>query len=189
MEYQDFDWNDILNKRLKARRQILFSKEDCPIFTLMMDLESLPRKVTTLWALEMAALSAEVLEKRYVSDPRPGIAVEQSRLWAQGNVKMVQAKCAILDCHAMANELSDLSDIALCHAVGQACSTVHTVRHAIGYPIYHLTAIVRENGVSGCNDLISQAFDLYYGRLGFWSHHYLDDPALKWASFIEKGEH
>ena len=39
---------------------------------------------------------------------------------------MPVAKKAILECHAMAKELTDIADIALCHAIGQACSVVHT---------------------------------------------------------------
>ena len=49
---------------------------------------------------------------------------------------MPQAKAAILACHALAREWDSPEDIALCHAVGQGCSVVHTAGHAMGYPIY-----------------------------------------------------
>ena len=66
-----------------------------------------------------------------------------ARLWAMGKVKMPSARPAILAVHAMAKQLQDPGDAALCHGVGQGCSTVHTPRHAMGLPIYELTALVR----------------------------------------------
>ena len=63
---------------------------------------------------------------------------------------MPVAKKAILDCHAAAKELSSLADIAHYHAVGQACGTVLANGHAIGYPIYDLTSIVRKYGIENC---------------------------------------
>lgn len=59
---------------------------------------------------------------------------------------MPASKRAIIGCHALAKELSSAADIARCHTVGQACATVHAKGHAIGFPIYDLTAMIREKG-------------------------------------------
>ena len=79
-------------------------------------------------------------------DRRPRAALDAAWLWARGRLKMHVAQRAILDCHAMAKDVTTAADAALCHAVGQACGTVHTAGHAMGYPVYELTAIVRALG-------------------------------------------
>ena len=99
---------------------------------------------------------------------RPANALNLSRQWAAGEVKMPVAKKAILECHAMAKELTDIADIALCHAIGQACSVVHTQRHAMGYPVYELTAIVRKNKIQISEEVVKQRIDYYIERLLFW---------------------
>lgn len=63
---------------------------------------------------------------------------------------MPVAKRAILDVHAMARDMDDPADAALCHAVGQRCSCVHTPKHALGLPVYELTATyIRGDGDPG----------------------------------------
>ena len=59
---------------------------------------------------------------------------------------MPVAKRAILDVHAMAKLMDDPVDAALCHAVGQGCSCVHTPKHALGLPVYELTAVFLTGG-------------------------------------------
>lgn len=56
---------------------------------------------------------------------------------------MPAARRAILAAHAAAKETADPVSIALCHAIGQACGTVHVETHAIGLAMYELTALVR----------------------------------------------
>lgn len=63
-----------------------------------------------------------------------------------GDVLMPVAKRAILDVHAMARDMDDPADAALCHAVGQGCSCVHTPKHALGLPVYELTAAFLKGG-------------------------------------------
>jgi hypothetical protein len=95
------------------------------------------------------------------------------------------AKQAILNCHAMAKELTNPADIARCHAVGQACSVVHTVGHALGYPMYELTAIVLELGLDDCRDFIEQRVMYYTQRLCYWME-YEKTCQQKWAGFLKK---
>ena len=51
------------------------------------------------------------------------------------------AKAAILACHGAAGRCGDRFDGAVLHAVGQGCSTVHSKKHAVGLPMYLLTAV------------------------------------------------
>lgn len=72
----------------------------------------------------------------------------------------------------------------MCHAVGQACSVVHTVGHAIGYPLYDLTALVRRHGIDDCAAVVEARKSDYVERLIWWSGH----PSVHggtWANFIE----
>ncbi len=98
---------------------------------------------------------------------------------------MPVAKRAILDCHAMAKELSDPADIARCHAVGQACGVVHTAGHALGYPMYELTAIVLEHGLDNCRDFVEARALQYTEKL---LCHQEREPNLSanWAAFLRK---
>ena len=143
------------------------------------------RRALILWALELAEETARELAGKYPEDPRPLDAIAASRAWASGEIKMPIAKRAILNCHAMAKELADPADIARCHAVGQACSVVHTSGHALGYPMYELTAIVLELGLDGCRDTVEQRVVYYEQRLRYWMV-YEKTCQQKWAGFLKK---
>ena len=106
-----------------------------------------------------------------------------TQLWAAGKVKMRQAQRKILDCHAFAKEISSKEDIAMCHAVGQACATVHTAGHAIGYPIYDLTSIVFEYGIENCAEPVELRKKEYMERLYYWRDH-MNDYQGEWAEFM-----
>lgn len=141
------------------------------------------RRVMILWALELAEETVRELEDKYPDDYRPREAIETARAWAAGEIKMPLARRAILDCHAMAKELTDFADIARCHAVGQACSVVHTEGHAIGYPIYELTALVLEQGLEDCREAVEARVRDYERRLLYWVDRERSE-CRKWADFL-----
>ena len=85
----------------------------------------------------------------------------------------------------MAKELTAPSDIARCHAVGQACSVVHTEGHALGYPMYELTAIVREQGIKNCRLYVESRNAYYVERLLHWIVQESGFPGT-WAAFLRK---
>ena len=173
--------------RAKANRhnQILFSKESLLLDNLGHLIDQANRRVLILWALELGGETVLQLTKRYPEDLRPREAIAAARAWAAGEIKMPIAKRAILNCHAMAKELTDPADIARCHAVGQACSVVHTAGHALGYPMYELTAIVLEHGLDDCRDPIEQRVMYYEQRLRYWME-YEKTCQQNWAGFLKK---
>ena len=136
------DWMESVKTRLKRKNQVLFSPKDDLLAPLALLLEGQDRRAVVLWAFALVEETVERLEQKYPGEDRPRTTLELCRLWAAGTVKMPQAKAAILACHALAREWDSPEDIALCHAVGQGCSVVHTEGHAMGYPIYELTALV-----------------------------------------------
>lgn len=178
-------WLAEVSAKAKRHNQILFSKDSLLLDNLRHLTDQANRRVLTLWALELAEETVLLLTERYPEDLRPGEAIAASRAWAAGEIKMSIAKRAILNCHAMAKELTDPADISRCHAVGQACSVIHTVGHALGYPMYELTAIVLEHGLENCRDPIEQRVMYYEQRLRYWTE-YEKTCQLNWAGFLEK---
>ena len=179
------DWLDEARIKLKRKNQILFAKDAEFLQDLTMLFREQNHRVMVLWALDFAAGSVAQLEETYPNEPRPKEALDAARAWAAGKIKMRLAQRKILDCHALAKELDSREDIALCHAVGQACAVVHTAGHAIGYPMYDLSAIVYRLGIENCADAVEQRKREYIDRLFYWNTH-ADGYEGEWAQFLLK---
>lgn len=178
-------WLAEVRAKAKRHNQILFSKESLLLDNLRHLIGQANRRVLILWALELAGETVLKLTERYPEDLHPREAITASRAWAAGEIKMPLAKRAILNCHTMAKELTAPADIARCHAVGQACSVVHTVGHALGYPMYELTAIVLEQGLDNCRDTVEQCVMYYEQRLRYWME-FEKTCQQNWAGFLKK---
>ena len=178
-------WLAEVKAKAKRKNQILFSKDSLLLTDLRQLIVHANRRALILWALELAEETARELAENYPEDHRPQDAIAASRAWASGEIKMPIAKQAILNCHAMAKELADPADIARCHAVGQACSVVHTAGHALGYPMYELTAIVLALGLDDCRDAVEHRVRYYEQRLHYWAEHE-KSCSQNWASFLRK---
>ena len=96
---------------------------------------------------------------------------------------MRQAQREILNCHALAKELTVQEDRARCHAIAQACSVVHTQGHAMGFPIYDLTAIVLHYGLEDCRMQVEKRVAAYEETLARWQRA-TPDPFRPWAAFF-----
>ena len=130
----------------------------------------------------------EILERIRLIDPaetRAEEAVRQCRLWAAGEIRMPQAKKAILAAHAIAKESDDPVLGAYAHAIGQGCGSVHCETHAIGMVIYALTALVRAHGLASCQEVIEARVREEEERLRVWQ---LREKQEKWtwAPFLMK---
>ena len=178
-------WLAEVSAKAKRHNQILFAKDSFLLDNLRHLIDQANRRALILWALELAEETALELAEKYPEDPRPREAIAASRAWASGEIKMPIAKQAILSCHAMAKELTAPADIARCHAVGQACSVVHTAGHSLGYPMYELTSIVLELGLEACRDPIEQRVMYYEQRLRYWME-YEKTCQQNWAGFLKK---
>ena len=177
------NYKEILKKRIKAHRKILFSKEDEIIVSLNEVINDTPRKAVILWALGLAEETVILLERKYPLEKRPRMALMSTKMWASGEIKMPVAKKAILECHTFTKEISSTVDIARVHAIGQACSTVHTNGHAIGFPIYDLSALIFENDLNNYDEIITSRIQYYTEKLLYWKEHYKTHSS-QWASFI-----
>ena len=179
------DWLDEVRAKLKKHNQVLFAKNSEFLQDLTMLFQDQSHKTMVLWALDLAAESVAKLAEKYPDEPRPREALESARDWAAGRIKMPLAQRKVLDCHAFAKELDSKEDIALCHAIGQACAVVHTAGHAIGYPIYDLSAIIYRLGIDGCREAIERRKREYIDKLFYW-HEHTGDYEDPWADFMLK---
>ena len=178
-------WLAEVKAKAKRKNQILFSKDSLLLTDLCQLIAQANRRALILWALELAGKTTWELAEKYPEDHRPQEAIAASRAWAAGEIKMPIAKQAILNCHAMTKELNNPADIARCHAVGQACSVVHTAGHALGYPLYALTTIVLELGLDDCRKPIEERVMYYEQRLRYWME-YEKSCQQNWAGFLKK---
>ena len=179
------DWHDEVRTKLKRKNQVLFAKDAEFLQDLAMLFREQSHRTIVLWALDFAAESVAELEERYPDETRPREALEAARAWAAGDIKMRLAQRKILDCHAVAKELDSKEDIALCHAIGQACAVVHTAGHAMGYPMYELSSIVYQLGIENCSEAVEQRKQEYLQKLFYWNEH-VGDYEGKWADFMLK---
>lgn len=179
------DWINDTRRRNGRGNRILFTRDSPCLAGLSSLLLDADRRAIVLWALDLADESASVLRTRYTDETRPGDAVSAARDWSAGRIRMPEARRKILACHAAAGDVVDEADIAAFHAVGQACGTVHTTGHAIGYPIYDLTSIVRRCGIDRCVDAVEARVIEYESRLLHWIHH-ADGYGGTWAPFMLK---
>lgn len=176
------DCIDRINQRLKKKNQILFLPEDPCLAELKNQLEQLDRRQVILWAFRLAEPLIAELRQKYPLDNRAQEALRLGKLWAKGEITMTPARRAILDIHAMAKEIASLEDKALAHAIGQGIACVHTPSHAMGLPIYHLTALIRRHGIDQSDQFISQTITYYIDVLKDVKQ--LDIEQVEWASFL-----
>lgn len=168
---------------LKKRRQILFSWKSESLAELLELMSGASRKTLVLWALECAEGALAELEKRSPTELRPRFAIEKSREWAAGRIKMPEAKSYILAAHAAAKETDDPAAAALCHAAARAASAVHTEAHAAGLAFYELTAIVLMHGGENYEEAVREKIDFYCRTLRRISEGG-EENTREWAKFL-----
>ncbi|MBD5500846.1 MAG: hypothetical protein HDR10_06515 [Lachnospiraceae bacterium] len=179
------NWIEEVSIKLKKKNQVLFAKDSEYLQDLIFLFQNQDHRVMALWAFDFAAGSVVRLEEKYPEETRPREALEAARDWAAGKIKMRLAQRKILDCHAFAKEIDCKEDIAICHAIGQACAVVHTAGHAIGYPIYDLTSIIYRLGIENCAETVELRKQEYIEKLLYFNQHICDYEG-EWADFMLK---
>lgn len=178
------DWMDEVCQKIKRRNRVLFGK-DSPLLTeLSALLAGQNRRAVVLWAFSLAEETVSRLGEQLPGEEQPAAMLAACRLWAAGTVKMPAARREILACHALAKSLPP-EEAALCHAAAQACSTVHTPGHALGFPLYELTALVLRHGPESCREPVEKRAAEYCGRLIFWQKEEQKGD-FRWAEFLRR---
>ena len=172
-----------VEEKIKRKNAILFSRDSKCLQELIRLIEKQNRRTLVMWALDCAKVPPAQLEERYPKELRPRKALELCEAWSEGKVKMPIAKKAILATHGVAKEIDDKVAGALCHGIGQACATVHVETHALGLPLYELTAMVLALGKGNYHEKVQEKINDYSRQLTYWQEKTptLDRP---WASFL-----
>lgn len=176
---------DDVREKYKRKNQILFNRESACLQPLLEAFRGQKRRTLVLWAFACMQEPLEILRRRYPNEHCWDIAESVCWDWACGKVKMPVAKAAILEVHRVAPLLDNSADCALCHAVAQACSSVHTEAHAIGLAFYELTSVVRRYGIDDCEKEIEKTILRYFENLEE-SKKRIEKNDIKWAAFLMK---
>ncbi len=96
-------------------------------------------RLLALWAAGCAEHVLPLFESVQPSDPRPRHAIEQTRAWARGEIKMSQCRTAAGHAQAVARELSGAARHAA-YAAGQAAAVAHVAAHELGAAAYAIKA-------------------------------------------------
>ena len=102
-------------------------------------LTDLDHQLLALWAAACAEHVLHLFESVQPADPRPRQAIEQTRAWARGEIKMSQARAAAGAANAAARELSGAARHAA-YAAGQAAAVAHVAAHELGAAAYAIKA-------------------------------------------------
>jgi hypothetical protein len=102
-------------------------------------LTDLDHQLLALWAAACAEHVLHLFESVQPSDPRPRQAIEQTRAWARGEIKMSQSRAAAGHAQAGARELSGAARHTA-YAAGQAAAVAHVAAHELGAAAYAIKA-------------------------------------------------
>ncbi|MEA4869531.1 MAG: hypothetical protein VB062_02700 [Christensenella sp.] len=172
---------------MARQRKILFTRESECIQPLRQLIERQTHRTLVAWALDCAARPLAFFEERIPKEVRPREAMEISRLWARGEVKMPFARRAILAAHRAAGEAGaiDPRAEAAARAVGHACATIHAETHALGLVFYWLSALFRSAEPEDADRKIQSELRFLTERLLWWEQNPSEWDA-PWAVFLRK---
>lgn len=171
-----------VEEKLKRKNKVLFTRESKCLKDLIELIKKQKHRTLVLWAFECIKGPLKIFEEKYPNEKRPRKAIELCKRWAEGEIKMPEAKRAILDCHAVCKEIDDEYYIALCHGIAQGISTVHVETHALGLPFYELTSIVIKNR-DNYEEKVKEKIKYYIDTLTYFQNN-VDKLNNKWAKFL-----
>ncbi len=97
-------------------------------------------RLLALWAAGCAEHVLHLYESVEPSDPRPRQAIEQTRAWARGEIRMSQSRTTAGHAQAAARERSGAARYAA-FAAGQAAAVAHVAAHELGAAAYAIKAV------------------------------------------------
>lgn len=154
-----------------------------PLLDMM---EKQTRRTLVKWALSCAPRFLAVFEQYRPLDERPREALRTAEAWSRGDIKMPQARKAILAAHAAAREADAYPAAqAAARAVCHAASSVHVKTHAKGLVFYGLTALVYEHKPADMDAFAAKECKGFLEQL-LRQESAGDPPDRKWAAFLMK---
>lgn len=130
-------------KKMTKLRKTLLSLEDPCIVALDKRIATQTKDTLLNWCLCYAQERLLPLyEERVPGEKKPQEALEAAWAWQRGEIKLPAARKKILACHQAAREAEgDPVAQAAARAIGQAASTLHAVRHSLGFVFYGVAAL------------------------------------------------
>lgn len=125
-------------------RKMLGAADSPYIVSLMRLIKTQSKATIANWCMDYAQeYILPLYLKNYPGDDRPFMALQASRDWLEGKVKLPYVKHIILnECHAAAREAADNPAAqAAARACGQAAACFHTPTHSLGLAFYGTAAI------------------------------------------------
>jgi hypothetical protein len=117
-----------------------------------LSLESL--RVLGNWAADCAERALPVFEKHADSDPRPRVAIEGIRVFADGERRAARLRTLALEANRAARAVSDPAAAAAARAAGLAAASaythpladIHQTKHVLGPAAYAALALELDHG-------------------------------------------
>ena len=122
---------------------MIFNKKRDPRFITLRrggTLTESDHRLLALWAADCARHVLHFFEEINPQDKRPRRAIEMTRAWARGEVRVTQAKIAAWGANNAAREVSGAAREAA-HAAGQAAVVAHVAAHELGAAAYAIRAV------------------------------------------------
>lgn len=95
-----------------------------------MRLNKQDHEALALWAADCAKHVLPYFEEHCPKDDRPRKAIEAGRAWANGELKMSEARAATIVAHAAARDTDQAAARAAARATGHTAATAHMAAHA-----------------------------------------------------------
>ncbi|MDD2592443.1 MAG: hypothetical protein PHP11_04170 [Erysipelotrichaceae bacterium] len=166
------------------KRKLVFDHNSLELADLKELISKQSHRVLIAWAFDCAFIFVNMVKNRYPDESRLVVAYDKAQRWAAGQIKMPEAKKAILNAHQIANEIDDEIYIALIRAVAQGLSTIHTPKHALGIVFYGLTAQYHAAEIKERTKKIDDMINWFYESLLYWQDN-TDKHYHQWADFIK----
>lgn len=101
-------------------------------------------RLLALWAAECAEHVLHLFEAACPNDDRPRRAIEATRAWVNGEIKMMQARDFAGTSQNAAREVKGISESARMAALsaGQAAVVAHVAAHELGAAAYAIRAVM-----------------------------------------------
>ncbi|HEX8333905.1 MAG TPA: hypothetical protein VF622_14895 [Segetibacter sp.] len=97
-------------------------------------------KLLAAWAADCAEHVLIFFEQNHKEDDRPRKAVEAAKAWADGKIKMTEARMFAFAAHTAAREAHSQQAKAAARSAGHAAATAHVASHAKHAASYALKA-------------------------------------------------
>lgn len=180
------NFNDVITRHTR-KNKILFHKNNDCLMQLQAKLQTCNKRVIVLWALDCAKKACKDFNVLYPNETRAKMSIDLCEKWAFNSIKMKQAKRAILDLHAAVKENDDIVFQSYCHAIAQAGSCVHTSKHALGLPMYELSALVFKQKDHDFREEVTKKIEFYENQIDYWKTNELFEDR-SWAMFMKEKE-